>query len=72
MLIFSPCHFPLQNAPIPNCSAALLPLGAEVGQRRQCRAKPASPWGRQEWGRPPPQCTDAKSQSGGLPREGKP
>lgn len=27
MLIFSPCHFPLQNTPIPNCFAALIPVG---------------------------------------------
>jgi len=47
MLIFFPCHFPLQNAPVPNCSAALLPLGAEAGQHGWHQARLASPRGGQ-------------------------
>lgn len=43
MLIFFPCHFPLKNTPISNCFAALLPVGAEVGQHGWCQAWLAAP-----------------------------
>lgn len=61
MLIFFPCHFPLQNTPFPNCFAALLPV----------RPRWDSTGGARHSQQPPPQAKDAKIQSEGLPCEGR-
>lgn len=37
MLILSPCHFPLQNTAVPNCSAAPLPPTEQQHPKTGCQ-----------------------------------
>lgn len=69
MLMFFPCHFPLQNVPSPNCSAALLPLAAERDSV-SCAWQRQHPLGAAAVGHPLPQkgCQEPEQ---GLPHEGK-